>query len=765
MTIPILDLVTQYTGTGTRTFFEYGFELYEDSTVYVLVDGVPVSFVEQETGIVISPAPSLGAVIFIFRETETTQKRDFQAFESFPAEKTEGAVDKLILLKQEALIWRAAMNLYSDPYVERLDIVNDKGDDATIYLWNEFFAGVFSGLVTTQMPNAGTVVEKPEDFAYFQYGPEYAGGFRDYEVIYLMTTEYLIRAIGVDYVAQTYTEYGTLFVGAERGIDIDETDTYLFNEGGTGSISQHVWRGTCFSTVYSEAHAGLNDPKDILTLSGLQEFVVVGEEAFSHGLRTYDYEIAAPFDFDSTFTSTPSNDFWNGLFDLRFGNNGLAQKGDALVCQPQNGNDITTYRNVGGVLTLVDQLTASSVGNKAAWSCDRDSGIMTSHSAIASLFRAYQIDMSDLTISYIGELSPTDQEVLAVAAVPDETDMFITCENTGAANDIVRTYRHDGIGGLTKLDELAMVGDTNANAHFRVSPYTKRLWLIGTGQANAYEVDGSGLITKLIDLPYAVGSTGAVANFIAFTQDPDGLVTTTNGFTGIKQKLYEMWEGEEASGTRVGAMGNADMYVNAGAPASRTGIVGNAPDFDGASNFYISAAGGAATVATPELQTQGSFSGCLNVLFDSVAAPHVLVQRGRLDYSSTSDRDFMLYQSGSTLRWLMQIGGTAYEAVSTVTVTTATDYHVYFGYDKAADQIFISVNDETLVTTALPANSTINLYAGANRRFAVGRRSSGSPQYYHDGYIDQFAWFWDTLSTTQRSFMYNSGSSRAFSEL
>jgi hypothetical protein len=126
-----------------------------------------------------------------------------------------------------------------------------------------------------------------------------------------------------------------LFVGAERGIDIDETDTYLFNEGGTGSISQHVWRGTCFSTVYSEAHAGANDPKDILTLSGLQEFVVVGEEAS-----------AAPFDFDSTFTSTPSNDFWNGLFDLRFGNNGLAQKGDALVCQPQNGNDITTYKNV-----------------------------------------------------------------------------------------------------------------------------------------------------------------------------------------------------------------------------------------------------------------------------------------------------------------------------------------------------------------------------------------------------------------------------------
>ncbi|GAF87796.1 unnamed protein product, partial [marine sediment metagenome] len=140
-------------------------------------DGLPVVFAYQVTGIVIDPAPILNAVIQIYRWTDVNQLSDFEAFESFDAEKTEDAVDKLIMLKQEGW-FRAAMNLIAVPELSKVVLVNDKGDDAHILIWNEHTedsivindAGVFAGLVTTNMPCPGAVVEKPDHFAYFQYG-------------------------------------------------------------------------------------------------------------------------------------------------------------------------------------------------------------------------------------------------------------------------------------------------------------------------------------------------------------------------------------------------------------------------------------------------------------------------------------------------------------------------------------------------------------------------------------------------------------------
>jgi hypothetical protein len=163
---------SQYTGTGARVFFEYGFELILGTPVFVTVNDIPVEFTQQLTGVVIEPAPALDTRIVIARLTDITQLRDFQAFEAFHADKTEDACDKLILLKQEAALYRAFCNLYASQPVEKVEIVNDKGDNAQIYLWVEDHSGAFSGEVTDKMPNAGAFVEKPLDFAYFQYGFE-----------------------------------------------------------------------------------------------------------------------------------------------------------------------------------------------------------------------------------------------------------------------------------------------------------------------------------------------------------------------------------------------------------------------------------------------------------------------------------------------------------------------------------------------------------------------------------------------------------------
>lgn len=166
--LSVQDSYSQYTGTGDRTFYEYGFD-WDGEPVNVRVDGRPAAYTQQANGIVFDVAPALGVEIIIARETPLTQETDFRVFGPFDAAKTEDAMDKLILLKQESSAYRAKVNLYADQQLSYTDLVNDTGTTPRITLWNEGKSGVFSGEVTMEMPQAGSFVEKPEDFVYFQY--------------------------------------------------------------------------------------------------------------------------------------------------------------------------------------------------------------------------------------------------------------------------------------------------------------------------------------------------------------------------------------------------------------------------------------------------------------------------------------------------------------------------------------------------------------------------------------------------------------------
>jgi hypothetical protein len=160
---------SQYIGDGVTEFFAYTFEVKDYSDIIVAVDDVPTAFVRGATGITITPAPADLAVIDMVRSTTLDQLTDFTAQEAFPPKKTEDAVDKLILLKQEIGFNFATMNLLSQPFLDNVTLVNDVGTDAVIPLWDTL-TGVFSGLVSTTIPASGAVVAKPLDFVYMQYG-------------------------------------------------------------------------------------------------------------------------------------------------------------------------------------------------------------------------------------------------------------------------------------------------------------------------------------------------------------------------------------------------------------------------------------------------------------------------------------------------------------------------------------------------------------------------------------------------------------------
>lgn len=764
--IPILNLLTQYTGTGARIYFEYGFELFPEQTVLVLVNGVPVAFVRQDLGVVIEPAPPLNATILIYRQTDVTQLEDYQPFESFDAAKTEWSCDKLIMLKQEALIYRAQLNLYSDPLVDRVILVNDKGTDAVIYLWDQDEAGMFAGKVG-ELPNVGSFVAKPENFAYFNCagGEEPPPPFADYEYfIYLDETNYRIRYFGVDFDTGLDLEFGSYPHPSPSDNSITSDDTFVFTPFTITSVGQYIWRGHAFSHVFNGLHGGPNGIGYMLHLGGSDhEVLLVTTEAFGHGMRALTHVTGSPYSFPTSAGYTAVEDTWGVIFDLRFGNPGEPAYGDAIVlCPFGNGDRMTTYQKVAGTWTLISQVDVPgefSLATSAYYGWDRDSGFVTRKFNSQLYFDLYQVNMTTLALSSIGRCEPTTNFVLAAGITPN--GLIITLEDTGGAQDAIRIYSRAGLV-LTLLDTYLITGATNANAQIRTSPYTQRIWVMthtATAGSYALEVDEFGTIDVQYVTDKAMNSGGGGSNPIHFLSGP--MHITTNGFVGIKQKLYECWQmNEVGSITRVGAMGKLNLPV-AGTVSNRAGLIGNAAEFiDGSSGLMV---------ATPiELAGIGTFSFCCDVWFDSKTGVNQQVlginfSNATVFPSGQEDWGVRFDHATSRLQVYVVVGSTLYTVAATDAGNPATGtwHHMYGEYNADDHEIKIRVNGGTLYTTAVTGRKN-----ETGTHLQVGRMAAaGGLLWPLDGAVDGLYLFWDALTAAEQDFMYNSGASRAFSEL
>ena len=173
MTVTTDSGVKEYTANGTQTFFAFGFVLPAYSTVLVLVDTeVVTNYTIQATGILFDVAPANGAIIRITRDSTAAlnQLRNWRRQGDFDPEKTELALDKLIILKQEAE-YLALMNLSISRTNSVVTVLNDKGDDAPIGMWSidGSLAGVFSGLASTVIPADGAETTTPEGYWHMQH--------------------------------------------------------------------------------------------------------------------------------------------------------------------------------------------------------------------------------------------------------------------------------------------------------------------------------------------------------------------------------------------------------------------------------------------------------------------------------------------------------------------------------------------------------------------------------------------------------------------
>ena len=131
--------------------------------------------------------------------------------------------------------------------------------------------------------------------------------------------------------------------------------------------------------------------------------------------------------------------------------------------------------------------------------------------------------------------------------------------------------------------------------------------------------------------------------------------------------------------------------------------------------------------------------------------------------SSAAQIDWALanLSTDSKIRFRVNVGTTSYDAIGGSAASADTWYFVYAYYDELNNEIGISIDDGTVVTTAVTGKINIG---GDQLKF--GRNSSvASIDFYFDGKADEWGWWTRTLSASEVSELYNSGAGLAYSDL
>jgi hypothetical protein len=219
----------------------------------------------------------------------------------------------------------------------------------------------------------------------------------------------------------------------------------------------------------------------------------------------------------------------------------------------------------------------------------------------------------------------------------------------------------------------------------------------------------------------------------------------------LKDQLVAHWSLEEASGGRADDIGSNTLTDN-NTVTQNPGLVGNAAQFTAANTEYLSIVDNTA-LSMGDID----FAIAFWVYLDSKGADRGLVAKWsategeyRIYYTSGSDRfrfDIRQPDNAASVAVVANIFGSP---------SIATWYFIHAWHDSVANTINIQVNNGTPNTTAVSVGVRDSTAA-----FEIGRHASGQP---HNGRIDQVGVWKRTLTSTERSTLYNGGAGLAFSQ-
>ena len=218
--------------------------------------------------------------------------------------------------------------------------------------------------------------------------------------------------------------------------------------------------------------------------------------------------------------------------------------------------------------------------------------------------------------------------------------------------------------------------------------------------------------------------------------------------------LIAWWTLNEESGTRADSHGSNTLADN-NTVLYAAGKIGNAADFERSTSEYLSIADNAALSFADEDFTIGAW-----VKPESYNAQNAGIM-GKYSIIG-GDLEYELYYSAGAakFKFIVSNDGTASaEAISTTGSVATGSWHFVVGWhDSVNNEIGIQVSGGTDFTTA----HTTGVNDGA-LNFNIGQRAGGLN--YWDGLVDEAFVYGRVLTSDERTWLYNSGSGRTYSDI
>lgn len=219
--------------------------------------------------------------------------------------------------------------------------------------------------------------------------------------------------------------------------------------------------------------------------------------------------------------------------------------------------------------------------------------------------------------------------------------------------------------------------------------------------------------------------------------------------------LEAFWELEEASGARNDSFSTNHLTDN-NTVTSTTGVVGTSAQFTKANSEYLSIADNAALSAgDTDFTIQFWIKG------DTLASFPVAAGKGWTGGASATS-EWVVYYATNINRWRFDMANGAVSGGTTANnagaASTGTWYCVHVWHDSIADETGIAVNAGTPDTTSWPFGGLLD---GAADFTLGGVPGSG----FWDGSLDQVGFWRKVLTSGERTWLYNGGAGRTYSDI
>ncbi len=210
------------------------------------------------------------------------------------------------------------------------------------------------------------------------------------------------------------------------------------------------------------------------------------------------------------------------------------------------------------------------------------------------------------------------------------------------------------------------------------------------------------------------------------------------------------WDLDEASGTRADSYGGNTLTDN-NTVASATGLVGNAADFEADNSEYLSHADNA-SLSTGDIDF--TLVGWYKA--ESIGSTYTLASKSDgthteywLRINTSNQVQFSVYNASN-----IQVGN-----VSTGSLSTGNWYFIRVWHNAAADVVGVSLNDAsevTAATTGAPSDTVASFQLGG---------VNGTGAVPADGLMDSWSFYKKVFTTSEGTYVFNSGAGRSCAEL